>query len=114
MIWQHAAPVDCSRWTELGMKHFLDECGFPWDGIKAASWGNRACVKANFNCWARRGWFGSLRNEPDFPVVVWALARQDCTKRPVAEHLPARMADTCTDLINQLSDRIVYTAATPG
>ena len=41
MIRQHAVPVDCSRWTELGMKHFLAECGFPWDGIKTASWGNR-------------------------------------------------------------------------
>jgi SAM-dependent methyltransferase len=77
MIRQHAVPVDCSRWTELGMKYFLAECGFPCDGIKTASWGNRACVKANFKRWARRGWFGSLRNEPDFPVVVWALARKD-------------------------------------
>ena len=32
----------------------------------------------------------------------------------VAEHLPARMADTYIELINQLSDRIVFTAATPG
>jgi 2-polyprenyl-3-methyl-5-hydroxy-6-metoxy-1,4-benzoquinol methylase len=32
----------------------------------------------------------------------------------VAEHLPARMADTYIDLIQQLSDRIVFTAATPG
>jgi SAM-dependent methyltransferase len=32
----------------------------------------------------------------------------------VAEHLPARMADTYIDLINQLSDRIVFTAATLG
>lgn len=38
--------------------------------------GNRACVKANFKKWARRGWFGSLRNEPEFPVSVWALARK--------------------------------------
>ena len=76
MIRVHAIPVDCTRWTELGMKHFLAECGFPLDGIKTGSWGNRACVKANFKKWARRGWFGSLRNEPEFPVSVWALAQK--------------------------------------
>ena len=76
MIRVHAIPVDCTRWTELGMKHFLAECGFPLDRIKTGSWGNRACVKANFKKWARRGWFGSLRNEPEFPVSVWALAQK--------------------------------------
>lgn len=77
LIRVHAIPHDCTRWTETGMRHFLAECGFPLDGIVTGSWGNRACVKANFTKWARRGWFGSLRNEPDFPVVVWALARKD-------------------------------------
>lgn len=76
LIRVHDVPVDCSRWTELGMKHLLAECGFPIDTITTGSWGNRACVKANFNKWARQGWFGSLRNEPDFPVAVWALARK--------------------------------------
>lgn len=73
----HAIPHDCSRWTETGIRHFLMECGFPEDGIVTGSWGNRACVKANFSRWARKGWFGSLRNEPNFPVVVWALARKE-------------------------------------
>lgn len=72
----HAIPNDCSRWTEQGMKYFLAECGFPLEDTITGSWGNRACVKANFSRWARRGWFGSLRNEPDFPVAVWALARK--------------------------------------
>lgn len=72
----HAIPHDCTRWTETGIKHFLMECGFPGEGIVTGSWGNRACVKANFKKWARRGWFGSLRNEPDFPVTVWALAQK--------------------------------------
>jgi len=74
LIKVHEVPVDCSRWTELGMKHFLAECGFPLDRIRTGSWGNRACVKANFRRWARRGWFKSLANEPEFPVSVWALA----------------------------------------
>lgn len=76
LIRVHAVPLDCSRWTELGLKHFLAECGFSLACIQTGSWGNRACVKANFRHWARRGWFGSLKNEPDFPVAVWALAQK--------------------------------------
>jgi SAM-dependent methyltransferase len=76
LIKVHDVPVDCSRWTELGLKHLLAECGFPMEGIRTGSWGNRACVKANFRRWARRGWFKSLSNEPEFPVSVWALARK--------------------------------------
>jgi SAM-dependent methyltransferase len=73
----HDYPVDCSRWTERGMKHLLMEGGFPEEGIRTGSWGNRACIKANF----RRipsyiPWWHSLRNEPEFPVVVWAFAQK--------------------------------------
>ena len=76
LIRMHAVPIDCSRWTETGLKHFLAEGGFPLEQTVTGAWGNRACVKANFTRWARRGWFGSLRNEADFPVTVWALARK--------------------------------------
>ena len=76
MIRVHNIPVDCTRWTETGMKYFLAECGFDLDSIRTDSWGNRACVKANMKSWARRGWFGSLKNEELFPVSVWALARK--------------------------------------
>jgi SAM-dependent methyltransferase len=72
----HEVPTDCTRWTEQGLRYFLAECGFDLDGIRTGSWGNRACVKANFTKWARQGWFGSLRNEPQFPVTVWALAKK--------------------------------------
>ena len=44
----HGYPIDCSRWTELGLKHFLAECGFPIEDFKTGSWGNRASVKASF------------------------------------------------------------------
>jgi hypothetical protein len=37
-------------------------------------------VKANFHRWRKRGFFGSLSNEPDFPVMVWALAQADAEK----------------------------------
>ncbi|BAT61481.1 hypothetical protein GJW-30_1_04038 [Variibacter gotjawalensis] len=76
----HASPIDCSRWTERGLSHLLQEAGFPADHIKTDAWGNRACVKANFKRWAKRGFFGSLRNEPDFPVMVWAFAQRPLTE----------------------------------
>jgi SAM-dependent methyltransferase len=67
---------DCTRWTETGIKHFLAECGFGLEKIQTGSWGNRACVRANFKSWAWKWPWRSLRNEPDFPVVVWALAQK--------------------------------------
>jgi len=72
----HPIPYDCSRWTEMGMKYFLAECGFELDKTVTGSWGNRACVRANFKKWARSGWFGSMKDEPEFPVTVWALAQK--------------------------------------
>jgi hypothetical protein len=76
LIRVHANPTDCSRWTEIGLRHFLAEAGFPIDRIVTGSWGNRACVRANLDQWARRGFGGSLVNEPNYPVVVWALAEK--------------------------------------
>lgn len=72
----HDHPVDCCRWTETGIKYLLAECGFPLETIKTGSWGNRACVRANFRRWARyKSRIHPLHNEPNFPVVVWALAK---------------------------------------
>jgi hypothetical protein len=73
----HNIPTDCSRWTEIGIKYFLAECGFSIERIRTGSWGNRACVRANFSEWKLyRPWFHSLKNEPAFPVVIWALAQK--------------------------------------
>ena len=73
----HNHPIDCSRWTEIGLRHLLAECGFPLEGIRTASWGNRACVRANYVKWARYNpRMHSLHNEPNFPVVVWAVAQK--------------------------------------
>ena len=76
----HDCPVDCTRWTELGLKYFLAEAGFSLERIvHMDSWGNLACVEANLRVrrggtWPRIGWGRRLQNEPDFPVVVWAMA----------------------------------------
>jgi SAM-dependent methyltransferase len=72
----HRAPIDCSRWTPDGLRFLLQECGFADEDILADSWGNRRCVRGNFTRWRRRGFFGSLKNEPDSPVMVWAFARK--------------------------------------
>jgi SAM-dependent methyltransferase len=73
----HAFPTDCSRWTETGLKYLLAEGGFGLENVQTGSWGNRACVRANFRRWASWvPWLHSLRNEADFPVVVWAFAKK--------------------------------------
>lgn len=81
----HRSPSDCSRWTEEGLSCLLQECGFAEDAIKTESWGNKACVRANFTRWRKRGPFGSLANEPDFPVMVWAFAQRQPTDSETAK-----------------------------
>jgi SAM-dependent methyltransferase len=73
----HNHPQDCSRWTELGIRHLLAEGGFDINRITTGSWGNRACIRSNWRQWTvYNPWLDSLKNEPNYPVVVWALARK--------------------------------------
>jgi SAM-dependent methyltransferase len=73
----HDQPTDCSRWTEVGLKHLLAEGGFDINLITTGSWGNRACILANWPRWQiYQAWRHSLKNEPEYPVVVWAMARK--------------------------------------
>ena len=76
LIRYHPIPTDCSRWTEVGMKHFLEEAGFDPERVVTGSWGNASAVKANFNRWARTGWKRHLPNDERFPVTVWAIAQK--------------------------------------
>jgi hypothetical protein len=78
LIRVHENPVDCSRWTETGMKYLLAEAGFDLERISTGSWGNRACVRANLTApaWARVGWGKPLDNQADYPVAVWAIAEK--------------------------------------
>lgn len=72
----HRFPIDGTRWSEEGLRNFLIEVGFDADSMESGSWGNRSCVVANFTRWAAyRPRIHSLRNELDFPVHVWAIAR---------------------------------------
>jgi SAM-dependent methyltransferase len=73
----HNDPEDCSRWTEVGIRYLLAEGGFDINRITTGSWGNRACIRSNWRKWTvYRTWLHSLKNEPDYPMVVWALARK--------------------------------------
>lgn len=76
----HNYPVDCSRWTETGIKYLLADSGFRLDDIQTWSWGNRIAAKANLT---PRGFplyhpirHHNLKHDPLFPVQVWALARR--------------------------------------
>jgi len=75
LIRYHPIPTDCSRWTRLGMTHFLEECGFDPAKIETGGWGNASAVKANLFRWGRAGWRKRLPNDERFPVTIWAIAR---------------------------------------
>ncbi len=63
---------DYWRFTPRGLRTLLEQVGLEVESV--GSWGNRQCVVGNFTRWsAYRPWH-SLRNEPDFPVQVWAFA----------------------------------------
>ena len=73
----HEVPLflmnDYWRFTPRGLRVLLEEAGLEVETVDA--WGNRQCVVGNFNRWSRRRRWHSMRNEPDFPVQVWAFAR---------------------------------------
>lgn len=64
---------DYWRFTPRGLETLLESAGLEVQAMGA--WGNRQCVVGNFNRWAAYRRWHSLRNEPDFPVQVWAFAR---------------------------------------
>ena len=74
----HAFPVDCSRWTARGLTNLLIEAGFPEAGITADQWGNLASAQ----CDCAKKWakydpaIDNLTNDPDFPIVAWAVAHR--------------------------------------
>ncbi|WP_270933418.1 methyltransferase domain-containing protein [Falsiroseomonas oryzae] len=77
LIKLHAGPLDCSRWSPTGMRSMLVRAGFEDKGMIVESWGNRACLIANLDKWAIYDpEKHDLKNEPDVPLVVWAIARK--------------------------------------
>jgi SAM-dependent methyltransferase len=77
LIKVHLFPVDCTRWTDTGLKYFLEEAGFDRDMITTGAWGNLEAVVSNLNQWtAYLPGIHSLKNEQEYPTVVWGLARK--------------------------------------
>jgi 2-polyprenyl-3-methyl-5-hydroxy-6-metoxy-1,4-benzoquinol methylase len=74
MVKIHGAPGDYWRFTPDGLRVLLERAGFAVESIE--SWGNRACVRGNLGRWLPYRRWHSLRNEPDFPLMVWAVARR--------------------------------------
>ena len=80
LIRVHKVPIDCTRWTEDGLKYFLNECGFNLDKIQTNSWGNKKCAKSDLRddeTWTRIGFYKDMANDKTFPLQVWALAKKD-------------------------------------
>jgi len=87
MLRVHPVPLDCSRWTEVGLRHLLMGAGFEGNRIQTGSWGNRQCVVGNFSEWAPYNRLThSLENESEFPVVVWGLATRPQEKKMKDDH----------------------------
>ena len=75
----HKVPIDCTRWTEDGLRYFLQECGFSLNNIRTNSWGNKDCVISNLrkdDIWTRIGFYKNLTNDKNFPVQTWAIAKK--------------------------------------
>lgn len=70
----HREPEDFWRFTPSGLRHLLEGAGL--EVVSVSSWGNAACVSANFRRWVGRRRWDSLADDPDLPVVVWAVARR--------------------------------------
>jgi len=74
----HEHPGDYWRFTPDGMEVLLRSQGLR--PLWVRSWGNRRVVAANFDDWVPRLPWQTLRNEPDLPAVIWALAQPDTTR----------------------------------
>ena len=74
----HARPHDYHRWTEAGLRQLLLDGGFGENDVSVHSWGNRACVRAHAGGPVRDyGFYRDMRNEPEYPLMVWAFARRE-------------------------------------
>jgi SAM-dependent methyltransferase len=71
----HDYPGDYWRFTPDGMAVLLRSQGLR--PLWVRSWGNRWVIAANFDHWIRPLRWLTLRNEPNLPAVVWALAQPE-------------------------------------
>jgi SAM-dependent methyltransferase len=79
----HPFPQDFYRWTEDGIRFLLEDAGFV--NVVTGSWGNRKCLMADMKPGMKWTMYHpmlhSLKNEPQFPIVTWALAEKPQSKK---------------------------------
>jgi hypothetical protein len=73
---------DYWRFTPRGLRTLLEHAGLRVDTVGA--WGNRHCVRANFDSWPAYRFWHPLNNEATLPMQVWAFARNT-----TGEHSPS-------------------------
>src|SRR6185503_12426398 len=81
MLKIHRYPGDYYRWTEDGMRVLLEDAGFI--DVVTGSWGNRKCLRADLKSGLKWTYYNplihTLENEPEWPIVIWALAKKMLT-----------------------------------
>ena len=85
----HEMPNDFWRFTPGGLRLLLEGAGLEIDRITA--WGNPSAVAGNLRRWRYSGRFRSLRNNPETPVMVWAICHtiaddRKCRSEPSEEN----------------------------
>ncbi len=80
LVRRHNDPIDCTRWTDIGLRYYLEEVGFSPSEIYTESWGNLAVVIGNLTQWTpyddSHNAVHRLDNDPLFPAQTWGLARK--------------------------------------
>ena len=68
----------CHHWSARGLKNLLVEAGFDEGRVQSHQWGNRHAASRNLETpWPPEYCAGDdLTNDPDFPVVSWAMAQK--------------------------------------
>jgi SAM-dependent methyltransferase len=74
LIRVHPTPYDFWRFTEDGLRRLLEDAGFVVDATR--SWGNKAAARGNLRRFPPMRPWRSLRNDAEFPLVVWAYAHR--------------------------------------
>jgi SAM-dependent methyltransferase len=80
LVRRHDHPIDCTRWTDVGLKGYFEEVGFPSENITTGNWGNLACVVANLTSWVSsdksHNAHQPLENDITYPVCTWGFAQK--------------------------------------
>jgi SAM-dependent methyltransferase len=74
LIKVHPTPDDYWRFTEDGLHRLLEGSGFVVDEVD--SWGSKRAVRGNLRRFPPMRSWRSLRNQDEFPLVVWAFAHR--------------------------------------